>query len=84
MSDEREFYYLQEQDAAAADWDIDPTPPAYPEWNRRRVEAGQPVGTLKVSFDGKPYGDYPVVAVEAVPVAGIFGRMIDTVRLWFN
>ena len=48
------------------------------------VAAGQPVGTLKVSFDGKPYGDYPVVAVEAVPVAGIFGRMIDTVRLWFN
>ena len=46
MSDEREFYYLQEQDAAAADWDIDPTPPAYPEWNRRRVEAGQPVGTF--------------------------------------
>ena len=48
------------------------------------VAAGQPVGTLKVSFDGKPYGDYPVVAIEAVPVAGIFGRMIDTVRLWFN
>ena len=48
------------------------------------VAAGQPVGTLKVSFDGKPYGDYPVVAIEAVPVAGVFGRMIDTVRLWFN
>jgi D-alanyl-D-alanine carboxypeptidase (penicillin-binding protein 5/6) len=48
------------------------------------VSAGQVVGTLKVSLDGKPYGDYPVVAIEAVPVAGIFGRMIDTVRLWFN
>ncbi len=46
MSDEREFYYLQEQDAAAADWDIDPTPPAFPEWNRRRVAGGLPVGTF--------------------------------------
>ena len=48
------------------------------------VAAGQVVGTLKVSLDDKPFGDYPVVALEAVPVAGIFGRMIDTVRLWFN
>jgi D-alanyl-D-alanine carboxypeptidase (penicillin-binding protein 5/6) len=48
------------------------------------VAAGQVVGTLALSLDGKPYGDYPVVAVEAVPVAGFFGRMIDTVRLWFN
>jgi D-alanyl-D-alanine carboxypeptidase (penicillin-binding protein 5/6) len=48
------------------------------------VAAGQPIGTLKVTLDDKPYGDYPVVAIEAVPVAGIFGRMIDSVRLWFN
>ncbi|MDR2452611.1 MAG: D-alanyl-D-alanine carboxypeptidase [Candidatus Accumulibacter sp.] len=48
------------------------------------VAAGQVVGTLTLSLDGKPYGDYPVVAIEAVPVAGLFGRMIDTVRLWFN
>ena len=48
------------------------------------VSAGQVVGTLKVSLDGKPFGDYPVVAIEAVPMAGIFGRAIDTIRLWFN
>jgi len=48
------------------------------------VTAGQVVATLKVTLDGKPYGDYPVVAIDAVPVAGIFGRAIDTVRLWFN
>ncbi len=48
------------------------------------VSPGQVVGTMKVSVDGKPYGEYPVVALEAVPVAGIFGRAIDTVRLWFN
>ena len=48
------------------------------------VAAGQVVGTLKVSLDGKPFGDYPVVAIETVPVAGLFGRAIDTIRLWFN
>ncbi len=48
------------------------------------VSAGQVVATLKVSLDGKPYGEYPVVALEAVPTAGIFGRAIDTMRLWFN
>jgi D-alanyl-D-alanine carboxypeptidase (penicillin-binding protein 5/6) len=48
------------------------------------VAQGQVVATMKVSIDGKPFGDYPVLAIEAVPVAGIFGRMIDTIRLWFN
>jgi D-alanyl-D-alanine carboxypeptidase (penicillin-binding protein 5/6) len=48
------------------------------------VAVGQVVGTMKVSIDGKPYGDYPVVALEAVPLAGFFGRLIDTIRLWFN
>ncbi len=48
------------------------------------VTAGQVVGTLKVSLDDKPFGEYPVVAIEGVPVANIFGRAIDTIRLWFN
>ena len=48
------------------------------------VAAGQPIGTLKVLLDGKPFGEYPVVAVESVSVAGIFGRAIDSIRLWFN
>ena len=48
------------------------------------ISAGQTVGTMKVSVDGKPYGEFPVVALETVPQAGIFGRAIDTVRLWFN
>ena len=48
------------------------------------VTQGQVVGTMKVSIDGKPFGDYPVVAIEGVPVANIFGRAIDTVRRWFN
>ena len=48
------------------------------------VSQGQVVATMKVSLDGKPYGEYPVMAIEAVPAAGMFGRMIDSVRLWFN
>ena len=48
------------------------------------IALGQVLGTLKVSVDDKPYGDYPVLALEAVPVAGIVGRMVDTVRLWFK
>ena len=48
------------------------------------IAAGQVVGTLKVSIDGKPYGDYPVQALEAVAEAGFFGRLWDTIRLWFN
>ncbi|HMU99607.1 MAG TPA: D-alanyl-D-alanine carboxypeptidase family protein [Rhodocyclaceae bacterium] len=48
------------------------------------VQQGQKVGTMKVAVDGKPYGEFPVLALETVPVAGIFGRMVDSVRLWFN
>ena len=48
------------------------------------VTAGQVVGTMKVTLDGKPFGEYPVAAITTVPVAGVFGRAIDTMRLWFN
>jgi D-alanyl-D-alanine carboxypeptidase (penicillin-binding protein 5/6) len=48
------------------------------------VGAGQRVGTIKVSLDGKPVGEYPVVALESVGVAGIFGRTWDSMRLWLK
>lgn len=48
------------------------------------VVDGQRVGTLRVSYDGKPLGEYPVVALENVGVAGIFGRAWDTLRLWLK
>jgi len=48
------------------------------------VEKGSRVGTLKLTLDGRPYGEYPVAALETVPVAGIIGRAWDTVRLWFE
>ena len=48
------------------------------------VAAGQKVGTLKLSLDGKPYAEVPVVALEAVPVAGVLGRGWDALRLLFK
>ncbi|MGB4063698.1 MAG: D-alanyl-D-alanine carboxypeptidase family protein [Azonexus sp.] len=48
------------------------------------IEIGQKLGVLKVSIDGKVYGEYPVVALENVPLGNIFIRILDTIRLWFN
>jgi D-alanyl-D-alanine carboxypeptidase (penicillin-binding protein 5/6) len=48
------------------------------------VSAGQRVGTIRVTLDGKPVGDYAAVALQNVAVAGIFGRAWDTMRLWFQ
>ena len=48
------------------------------------VTQGQRIGTLRVTHDGKPLGEYPLVALEGVGVAGIFGRAWDTLRLWLK
>ena len=48
------------------------------------VVPGQRVGALRVTLDGKPLGEYPLLALEAVPAAGIFGRAWDTLRLWLK
>ena len=48
------------------------------------VLKGQRIATLKLSLDDKPYGEYPVVALESVPVAGMIGRAWDAMRLWFE
>ena len=43
---------------------------------------GQRVGALRLSFEGRPYGEHPVVALEAVAASGFLGRAWDTLRLW--
>ena len=48
------------------------------------LEKGQEVGTLKLSVADKPIGDYPVVALEDVPVAGFFGRLWDAIVMFFK
>ena len=48
------------------------------------IRAGQRVATLKLALDGQPYGEFPVVALEDVPLAGMFGRGWDAIRLFFQ
>jgi D-alanyl-D-alanine carboxypeptidase (penicillin-binding protein 5/6) len=48
------------------------------------VAGGARIGNLRVTLDGKPLGEYPVVALETVEAAGFFGRAWDTLRLWFK
>jgi len=46
------------------------------------VAEGRQVGVVRVTVDGKAIGEYPVLALQAVPSAGMFGRAWDTLRLW--
>ncbi|BBE49584.1 D-alanyl-D-alanine carboxypeptidase DacC [Ferriphaselus amnicola] len=48
------------------------------------VSASQRVGTLRLTLGGKPYFDYPLVARESVPLANVFSRGWDTIRLFFQ
>lgn len=42
------------------------------------------VGTLKMMVDGKPMLELPVVSLEPVAQATIFGRAWDSMRLWLK
>jgi len=48
------------------------------------VQQGERVGTLKLMLDDKVWGEYPVAALKTVPVAGVFGRAWDTLKLWLQ
>ena len=48
------------------------------------LNQGQRIGVLRVTLDGKAVGEYPVLALESVGVAGMFGRAWDTLRLWIK
>ena len=48
------------------------------------VQSAQKVGVEKVALEGKPIAQFPMIALEEVPPANIFGRAWDTVRLWFH
>lgn len=45
------------------------------------VSKGQSMGSLRMTLDGKTIGEYPLVALENIPVAGWFGRFWDSLRL---
>lgn len=48
------------------------------------ISNGQQVGVLKLTFDGKPFRELPLVALEAVPLVNIFSRGIDSIRMIFS
>ncbi|MFP5410906.1 MAG: D-alanyl-D-alanine carboxypeptidase family protein [Gammaproteobacteria bacterium] len=48
------------------------------------VRRGQELGTLRLTLDGQRLGEYPLVALHDVSVAGIFGRGWDSLRLLFG
>lgn len=48
------------------------------------IAANDRVGLVKLSIDGKPFLELPVVALETVQQAGILGRAWDSIRLWMK
>ncbi|HET7931397.1 MAG TPA: D-alanyl-D-alanine carboxypeptidase family protein [Rhodanobacteraceae bacterium] len=45
---------------------------------------GQQVGTLNVTFDGKPLVSEPLVVLKGAPQGGFFTRLWDAILLWFH
>ena len=48
------------------------------------LAGGQKAGIMKVMRDNAPVAEYPVVALEDVPVAGFLSRGLDTLKLLFR
>ena len=48
------------------------------------VARAQRVGTVRVALEGRPVAEFPLIALEDVPLASLFGRAWDTMRLWFR
>ena len=48
------------------------------------IAAGQQIGTVKVSLDGKVIAEAPLVAVAAVEEAGFFKRLWDSFMMWWK
>jgi D-alanyl-D-alanine carboxypeptidase (penicillin-binding protein 5/6) len=48
------------------------------------IEKGAKIGILKISLNGKPYVQLPLVALDNISLANIFSRGVDTIRLLFQ
>jgi D-alanyl-D-alanine carboxypeptidase (penicillin-binding protein 5/6) len=48
------------------------------------ISRAQRVGTVRISLEGKPMAEFPMIALEEVPLASFLGRTWDSVRLWFK
>ena len=45
---------------------------------------GQSVGVVRITHDGKPHAEHPLLVLEPVAAAGWFRRSWDTLRLWLK
>ncbi len=48
------------------------------------ITKGQRIGTIKLSLDGKPIAEAPLVAIDAVEQGGFFRRLWDSLMLWWK
>lgn len=48
------------------------------------VGRGERIATLRLTLDDRPAGEFPLVALTDVPVAGPIGRAWDALRLWLQ
>ncbi len=48
------------------------------------VSVGQKIGIIKFTLNGKPYAEFPLVALESVSLANVFSRGWDHIRLLFQ
>jgi len=45
---------------------------------------GQQVGTLHITLDGQSVQNVPLIALNDAPQCGFFGRLWDSILLWFH
>ena len=48
------------------------------------IEKGQPIGSVKVTLDGAPVAERPLIALEAVAEAGFFKRLWHELLMWWE
>jgi len=48
------------------------------------IASGQKIGMIKLALGGKPYAEFPLVALKSVPLANVFSRGWDNIRLLFQ
>jgi len=48
------------------------------------ISRGEQLATLHLTLNGKPYFDLPVVALDDIPLANVFSRGVDNIRLLFQ
>lgn len=48
------------------------------------IASSQKISILRLTLDDKPFGEYPLVALERVPVANVLSRGWDNIQLLFQ